>query len=370
MERASLNRLQPGTTSDAAHARLDYRARIEGADIHLTCENDILSARIGAAVAPAAAWKVQQDDGKTTLTSLSTSTDETNTSVALSAALEMLFSRNAHTDTVALSLPPDQTAYLRQTGLAIAADNGNLQVHAGMFWQQRRHWLATTTATTATDIAPLPLQYRMTDGKRHPLRPLKPQGEVYRRYIPWLQATLSFRRLDVERDLAHFNRWMNDPVVAHFWQETGSLEQHRHYLAKLDADAHVFPLIASLDDRPFGYFEIYWAREDRIAPFSDAGDYDRGWHVLIGEEQCRGQAFVSAWMPSISHYLFLDDPRTQRLLIEPRSDNKKMLRSLDRSGYALLKEFDFPHKRAMLGMVSRERFFSEQLWIPRPASVT
>ena len=72
-------------------------------------------------------------------------------------------------------------------------------------------------------------------------------------------------------------------------------------------------------------------------------------------------------MPSISHYLFLDDPRTQRLVIEPRIDNAKMLRSLARSGYALEKTFDFPHKRAMLGTLTRERFFNESLWVPRAA---
>lgn len=363
MERALLNRLQPGTTPDAAHAQPVYRACIAGTDVRLTDENDVLSAYIGAACAPAATWRVRHDAGNTSLIATSM-VDDAAGQTALAAALEMLFCRSNRTAAITLKLPAGQTVRLRQAGLAIAAENGDLQVHAGMFWQQAHHWLSGDAA------AALPLHYRMSDGKRHPWRATKPQGTVYRRYIPWLQASLSFRRLEVEPDLAHFNRWMNDPVVAHFWQETGSIAQHRDYLAKLDADAHVFPLIASLDERPFAYFEIYWAKEDRIAPFSDAGDYDRGWHVLVGEEQCRGQAFVSAWMPSISHYLFLDDPRTQRLLIEPRSDNRKMLRSLDRSGYALLKEFDFPHKRAMLGMVSRERFFSEQLWIPRPASVT
>ncbi len=79
----------------------------------------------------------------------------------------------------------------------------------------------------------------------------------------------------------------------------------------------------------------------------------------------RGKRFVTAWLPSISHYLFLDDDRTQRIVIEPRADNFKMIRNLAQCGYTHLKEFDFPHKRAMLGMLSRERFFSEQLWVPR-----
>ena len=37
------------------------------------------------------------------------------------------------------------------------------------------------------------------------------------------------------------------------------------------------------------------------------------------------------------------------IVIEPRWDNHKMIRNLAKCGYANLKEFDFPHKRAMLG---------------------
>lgn len=69
---------------------------------------------------------------------------------------------------------------------------------------------------------------------------------------------------------------------------------------------------------------------------------------------------------SLSHYLFLDDCRTQRLVIEPRVDNAKMLRNLAQCGYAHVKAFDFPHKRAMLGMQLREHFFNERSWIPLP----
>lgn len=71
-------------------------------------------------------------------------------------------------------------------------------------------------------------------------------------------------------------------------------------------------------------------------------------------------------MPGVSHYLFLDDCRTQRLVIEPRIDNRRMIRSLHRCGYASLKEIQFPHKRAVLGLLMRERFFDDALWIPRP----
>lgn len=212
----------------------------------------------------------------------------------------------------------------------------------------------------------VPLQYTLSpEGRRHPWRAPKPQGLIYQRFIPWLGKTFSFRAVDAEADLPRIHRWMNDPAVAQVWQEDGDMDKHRRYLAGLAADPHIFPMIASLDGEPFGYFEAYWAKENRVAPFYDADDYDRGWHVLIGEPTCRGKAFATAWLTSISHYLFLDDPRTRRAIGEPRADHVQQIRNLDRSGYAKVKAFDFPHKRALLVTLLRERYFTDALWWPR-----
>ncbi|SFM49260.1 Protein N-acetyltransferase, RimJ/RimL family [Nitrosomonas nitrosa] len=275
------------------------------------------------------------------------------------AALEAAFTHFPHQTKIFVSVPKQLIAESYDSGVLVKTSDGSFIVHAELFWQQARVW------HTGTRLQAYPLYLVISHGRRHPLRPPKPAGTVYRRFIAWLGRTLSFRTVDIDSDLVRFNRWMNDPVVAAFWQETGDLAQHRAYLEGIQADPHVISLISCLDDEPFGYFEIYWAKENRIAPYYDVDDFDRGWHVLIGESHFRGKPFVTAWLPSISHYLFLDDDRTQRIVIEPRSDNSKMLRNLAQCGYAHLKEFDFPHKRAMLGMLLRERFFAERLWVPR-----
>ncbi len=279
----------------------------------------------------------------------------------LLAAIEATFVRHSEFKTLALNAPA--------ASLARLVDVGAVQLHAGTqatvareaFWQFPRAWLRHARE-------PFAQRYTLSQGRRHPLRPTKPRGTVYQRHIPWLSQTLTLDTVDIAQDLAPFNRWMNDPVVAHFWEEQGDLARHRAYLEVIAADPRVIGLIGRLDGEAFGYFEVYWAKEDRIAPFCDAGDHDRGWHALIGEARFRGKAFLTAWMPSISHYMFLDDCRTQRIVIEPRADNRKMIKSLARCGYSLVKEFDFPHKRAMLGLLPRERFFAEALWIPQGAN--
>jgi RimJ/RimL family protein N-acetyltransferase len=277
----------------------------------------------------------------------------------LLAAIEASFANYPHQKKLYLSASIGFHTELLDSGVLVKTEDNQLIAHAELFWQQARLWKPANRRQL------FPKQYVISNGRRYPLRPPKPEGIVYRRYITWLGRTLTFRAVDPKTDLACFNRWMNDPVVAEFWQEAGDFDKHRVYLENIRSDPHVINLIGCLDEEPFGYFEIYWAKENRIAPFYDVDDFDRGWHVLIGEPHMRGKLFVTAWLPSISHYMFLDDDRTQRVVIEPRADNHKMIRNLAQCGYANLKEFDFPHKRAMLGMLLRERFFSEQLWVPR-----
>lgn len=277
----------------------------------------------------------------------------------LLAAIEASLSFYPLQDNIILSISFQPSVELFNSGVLVFDKANQIAVHTEMFWQQARMWRLSAIERG------FPIHYVFTGERRHPMRPPKPEGIVYRRYIPWLNQTLIFRTIEIVGDLECFHRWMNDPIVAQFWQETGDVAKHRAYLESIAADSHTTSLIGSLDEEPFGYFEIYWAKENRIAPFYDVDDFDRGWHVLIGEAHLRGKPYVTAWMPSISHYLFLDDIRTRRIVIEPRSDNFKMVRSLTQCGYATLKEFDFPHKRAALGMLLRERFFSERLWVPR-----
>ncbi|MET1078082.1 MAG: GNAT family N-acetyltransferase [Pseudomonas sp.] len=231
-------------------------------------------------------------------------------------------------------------------------DGQGLRIERGAFWQLSGACLRVPGSAGYPQT-----QVMHASGRRHPRRPPKPRGEVYRRFDARLGAWVSLRCLEVEQDLERFSRWQNQPRVAHFWQEQGDLAQHRRYLESLAADPRVLTLIGCLDDEPFAYFEAYWAKEDRIAPFYAAGDYDRGIHLLVGEEHHRGPHKVAAWLGALVHYLFLDEPRTQTLVLEPRADNLKMIGYLQSLGFFKEKEFDFPHKRAALMALRREAFF-------------
>lgn len=283
------------------------------------------------------------------------------------AALVAALTRAGDPAILRLAVPGDLTTVLTAEGILSQDTDGGgadaVGVLAAALYQKPDLWLRGRGG------GPHPQVHVVSHGRYHPRRPAKTPGILYERHIPWLGRTLSFRLADMDQDLPRFHTWMNDPRVAAFWAEEGDMDKHRAYLDAQLSDPHTMPLIASLDGEAFGYFEVYWAKENRIGAFYDAQDYDRGWHVLIGDERVRGRAHVSAWLPSLVHFMFLDDARTQRIVGEPRADHHQQIRNLDRSGFAKVKEFNFPHKRALLVMLLRERFFDDRLWVPRAEPV-
>ncbi|ORX81765.1 siderophore biosynthesis protein [Basidiobolus meristosporus CBS 931.73] len=192
----------------------------------------------------------------------------------------------------------------------------------------------------------------------HPPRVARPPAGqlLYRRYIPALGQSLSLRVASLEQDIDHFHRWMNDPRVSKFWGEDGPIEHQTKYLSGLLEDSHAMPVIGLFDDECFAYFEIYWSKEDRLGKYYEAENFDRGIHMLVGEQKFRGPHRVEAWIPSLAHYILLDDARTQRVVSEPRADNDKMIGYLQKYGFERHNDIQLPHKRAALMILPREHF--------------
>ena len=192
----------------------------------------------------------------------------------------------------------------------------------------------------------------------HPVRPDIQTGTLYSKYIPQIEKTLSFRMIDPVRDLDIFHEWHNQPRVADFWELPLPKPELKSYIEKGLKDPHTLPMILECNGVATGYFEMYWCREDRLAPYYESEAFDRGFHFLIGDTSFLGFHNTDAAIKSLLHFLFIDEVRTRRVMAEPRSDNAKVLKYVETSGgWKKLYEFDFPHKRAALLECKREAFY-------------
>lgn len=161
--------------------------------------------------------------------------------------------------------------------------NYPLVVSPGVFWQgagspfgPRPVWVANPnlhsySRRAVSDYPLRPQQYTLTTKlaepqvhTHHPVRPAKPSpgSLIYSRYIAHLDEFFSMDLLDYRNPLhlQLFHEWQNDPRVAKGWNETGTLDQHREYLRKIDEDPHQIAVLARFNDNYFAYFEVYWAK--------------------------------------------------------------------------------------------------------------
>lgn len=217
-----------------------------------------------------------------------------------------------------------------------------------------------------TYYPPPPPQYTFTNSVRHPIRPKPPaQGETfYTRYIPSLGQYLSFRTASISAkspvyrgpvsdatpsflpphsgvsagtlpslgnlnicacDTELLHTWMNSPRSA-AWDLSGPLPTQETFLKSALNSKHSFPVIGCWDGKPFGYFELYWVKEDELGRHvtgNEIGDFDRGFHALVGEQEFRGEHRVKVWLSALVHYFWLADLRTEKVLVQSRIDNEK-----------------------------------------------
>ena len=222
-----------------------------------------------------------------------------------------------------------------------------------------------------TYYPPPPTLFTFTNHIRHPIRSKPPrQGETfYTRYIPSLDQWLSFRvpslsskpvprfhpagggvggsmpatlpshagaasiatlptlasfaERSTDLDLLH--KWMNEPRINAAWGCAGPMLTQQKFLEDSLSNRHSFPAFGCWDGRPFGYFEIYWVKEDKLGRLlgGDIGNFTRGLHVLVGEKEFRGPHRVRVWLDALVHYCWIVDNRTETVVLEPRVDNEK-----------------------------------------------
>lgn len=230
---------------------------------------------------------------------------------------------------------------------------GTISFNRASFFQLRAPWHIERDFLT-----PIENWTTSADNRIHPIRPDVQSGVLYSRYVPEIGKNLSFRMIDNDLDLDTFHDWHNQPRVSNFWELAQPKAELSQFINKGLSDPHTLPMIAECNGIPVGYFEMYWTREDRLAPYYESEAFDRGFHFLIGNKDFLGFANTDAILKSLTHFLFLDEVRTRKIMAEPRSDNTKVFKYLETfTAWKKLYEFDFPHKHAALLECKREAFF-------------
>ncbi|RKE21503.1 GNAT family N-acetyltransferase [Streptomyces sp. TLI_171] len=159
---------------------------------------------------------------------------------------------------------------------------------------------------------------------------------------------LVLRTVELPTDLDLLTDWMNDPGTDRWWALAGPPgTTAAHLAAQLDGDGRSRPVLALLDGRPTGYFELYRADLDPLAAHYPARPYDLGVHLLLGPA-ARGRGLAAPFLDAIAARLLQREPRCTRVLAEPDVRNTPSVRAFARAGFSRAADLDLPDKRAAL----------------------
>ncbi|SPO19640.1 uncharacterized protein UTRI_00026_B [Ustilago trichophora] len=263
-------------------------------------------------------------------------------------------------------LDPSTPPSLSATGAKTQLETARLLVSRAGFWQGFGSptpgfapWVlpladaATVTALTSSNVE------TVTSPLASPFKPPPSAGPIYSRFIAGLNSHLTFRVASStnSKDVDLLTAWHATDRVNEGWRQRLSREEQLAGMQSGEKNQYAIGLIGEWDGEPWGYVEIYYSKHSNLKDFYNAGQHDRGFHALVGDERFRGPHRVRSWMGSVVHLMYLLDPSTNLCVSEPRLSNTKMVQYEMMVGGNVEKFIDFPHKRAALVQFGKERFF-------------
>jgi len=99
----------------------------------------------------------------------------------------------------------------------------------------------------------------------------------------------------------------------------------------------------------------------KVLGYEEVGEFTRGVHVLVGEQEFRGEKRLKCWMTALVHWALNEDMRTDSVVLEPRVDNGRFIEHLRNMGFSKEKEVTFPHKQSALMRLRRDTFVAPAL---------
>ncbi|MHA6763231.1 GNAT family N-acetyltransferase [Streptacidiphilus sp. PAMC 29251] len=163
-----------------------------------------------------------------------------------------------------------------------------------------------------------------------------------------------FQPVRLPRDLPLIAGWMNDPVVAAFWELAGPTELTEHHIREqLDGDGRSVPCLGLLDGIPMSYWEVYRADLDPLARHYPALPHDTGVHLLLGPPECRGRGIGPLLLRAVAERALTERHAARRIVAEPDVRNIPSVRAFRRAGFQHAQDLALPAKHAALMVYDR-----------------
>lgn len=180
---------------------------------------------------------------------------------------------------------------------------------------------------------------------------------VYSRYFPKENVTISFRPIDLDRDLDRLHEWFHRAHALKIWQMNWPIRQLETYYRTLLAGDLLYAYIGEANGEPTCYIEVYWACRDLVGDYYEVLPTDYGTHQYIAPVDPK-KKYVSPFTQCMVDYVFAQ-PQVGKMVGEGSVDSMASLMNKMHVGFKVEKVIEMPHKKANLNFCYREWFWDK-----------
>jgi len=170
----------------------------------------------------------------------------------------------------------------------------------------------------------------------------------------------SLESLDPERDAESMHAWVTHPQAAFWGMQSATIAEVRDGYERVEADPHHDAFLGRVDDEPSFLFERYDPAHSELSAHYEVEPGDVGMHVLVAPTDSPQHGFTAEVMRTVMEFLF-DDPRCDRVVVEPDIGNEKIAALNAAAGFVIEKKVQLKDKTAALSFSTREQFASSRL---------
>ena len=171
---------------------------------------------------------------------------------------------------------------------------------------------------------------------------------------------ITLEPVDVDRDAETLHAWVTHPRSVYWGMQTAGVDEVREAYAGIAADPHHEAWLGRVDGAPAFLAETYDPARSELATAYEVLDGDIGMHVLVAPTSRPRHGFTSAVFRAVME-LCLDDPRHERVVVEPDVRNARIAALNAAAGFRVEREVGLADKTAALSTCTREQFARSEM---------
>jgi hypothetical protein len=168
---------------------------------------------------------------------------------------------------------------------------------------------------------------------------------------------ISFRSLDMDKDIDLIYDWVNQPYTIEFWKMNGSKDALIETYSSIINNLHAHSFIGLLGTKPVCQIDIYRVLADELSNHLSVNPEDCGMHLLMAPNYKRVKGLTRKVVTSFLKFYF-SFPIAHTMYGEPDTNNQKAKKVLCDLGFEYLNEAVLSYKTASIYRISRGTFSS------------